>query len=124
MDLSGLYVPLADQATDTLTLCQSRYLRARGQAVPQIQALARRAIFPRLDMSSHQHALGAERQGFQPAEDAPLAAIAQHIHGEHMLPNPGRGQDNLLDLFLRLDAFAGTLGDLLLESSLQRGCSR
>ena len=38
-----------------------------------------------------------------------------------MLPDPGRGQDNLLGLLLRPDAFAGRLGDLLLESSLQRG---
>ena len=96
MDPSSLYVPLADQATNTLVLCQSRYLRA----------------------------LCAERHGIQPAEDAPLAAIAQYIHGEHMLSDPGGGQDNLLGLLLRPDAFAGTLGDLLLESSLQRGCSR
>src|ERR1017187_2408371 len=47
-------------------------------------------------MSGHQHALGAGRQGFQPAEHAPLAAVAEHIHGEHMLPDPRRGQDDLL----------------------------
>ena len=51
-------------------------------------------------MSSYQHALGAERHGLQPAEHAPLAAVAQHIHGEYMLPDPGRGQDNLLGLLL------------------------
>jgi hypothetical protein len=70
-------------------------------------------------MSGHQHALGAGRQGFQPAEHAPLAAVAEHIHGEHMLPDPRRGQDDLLCLLLRPDAFAGALRDLLLEGILQ-----
>jgi hypothetical protein len=36
------------------------------------------------------------RREVQPAEDAPLAAVAQHIQGEHVLPDPSRGQDDLL----------------------------
>jgi hypothetical protein len=70
-------------------------------------------------MSGHEHAPGAELRGVQTAEDAPLAAVAEHIQGEHMLPDPGRGQDNLLRLLLRPDAFAGAPGYLLLEGMLQ-----
>jgi 5-methylcytosine-specific restriction protein A len=37
-------------------------------------------------MPGHQHSPGTERRGVQPAEDAPLAAVAEHIQGEYMLP--------------------------------------
>jgi hypothetical protein len=93
---------------------------AGRQAVPGIQALAGCAIFPRLDIPGHKHVAGAERRGVQAAEDAPLAAVAEHIQSEHMLPDPGRGQDNLLCLLYRRDAFTGALGDLLSEGLLQR----
>ena len=95
--------------------------RAGGQAVPGIQPLAGFAVFPGLDVSGDQHAFGAERRGVQSAEDAPLAAVAEHIQGEHMLPDPGGGQDNLLRLLFREDAFADALGDLRFESPLQSG---
>jgi len=65
---------------------------AGGQAVPGIQVLAGCAVFPRLDVPGHQHVPGAERRGVQLTEDATLAAVAEHIQDEHVLPDPGRGQ--------------------------------
>ena len=38
-----------------------------------------------------------------------------------MLSDPGRGQDDLLCLLFREDAFAGALGDLPFEGPLQGG---
>jgi hypothetical protein len=39
--------------------------------------------------------IGTERRGIQPAEEAPLAAVAQHVQGEYMLAHPGCDRYNL-----------------------------
>ena len=92
---------------------------AGGQPVPEIQALAGCAVLHGLICPAISMRLAPKAKGFQPAKHAPLAAVAEHVQGEHMLPDPGRGQDDLLCLLLRPDAFAGPPRDLLLEGILQ-----
>ena len=55
---------------------------ASGQAVGGIEALARGAVPPRLDMARQQHALGTEHRRIQPTEHALAAAVGQHLRGE------------------------------------------
>jgi hypothetical protein len=43
------------------------------------------------------------------------SAVGQYVQGEHMLPDPGRGQQDALGLLLGPGSFGGGLGDLVLE---------
>jgi hypothetical protein len=61
-------------------------------------ALAGCAVFHGLICPATSMRLAPNAEGFSPAEGAPLAAVAEHIQGEHVLPDPGRGQDNVLRL--------------------------
>src|SRR2546429_6469373 len=70
-------------------------------------------------MPGYEHALGAERSRVQPAEHAPPAAVGQNVQREHMLPDPGRGQQDALGLLLGPGTFGGGLGNLILEGILQ-----
>jgi hypothetical protein len=89
--------------------------RTGSQAVAWIEALAGRAVFPRLDMPSQEHPGGAERRGPQPAKDTPAPAVSQYLAGEHMLSDPGRRQEDPLRLQLRPDACATVSADLVAQ---------
>src|ERR1017187_2698097 len=91
---------------------------ARGQAIAQVQSLARSAVFPRLDMACQEHALGAERGRAQTAEDAPATAIAQHMQSKHVLPDSCRSQQNSLGVALGPGAFGAMAGDLVAQVGL------
>ena len=92
-----------------------------GQAVTRIQTFIRAAVLPWLDMTCQEHSLGAERRGTQAAEHTPAATVGQHVKGEHMLPDPGRCQQNPFGLQLGPRAFGGMPGDLTAQFSLQHG---
>jgi hypothetical protein len=70
-------------------------------------------------MPRYEHALSTERSRVQPAEHAPPSAVGQPVQGEHMLPDPRRGQQDALGLPLGPGTFGGGLGNLVLEGILQ-----
>jgi hypothetical protein len=71
-------------------------------------------------MARQQHAFGAERRRAQAAEHTWAAAVGQHMHGEHVLPDPGCCQENPFGLQLR-QCTSGMPGDLFPRVRLQQG---
>jgi hypothetical protein len=63
-----------------------------GRAVRQ-RPSARRSEAPSMRLAPND-------PGVQPAEDTPSPAVSQHVQGEHMLPDPSRGQQDALGLLL------------------------
>ena len=97
---------------------------AGGQAIAGIEAFGRGAVLPWLDMTGEEHASGPEGPRAQTAEDALIAAVAQHVLGKHVLPDAGRSQENPLgfpDLPLRPFAVPHVASELLPQACFQHG---
>jgi hypothetical protein len=92
---------------------------AGGQAVPRVQALAGRAVLPRLDLSGQQHPPGHARGRAQAAEDTQTTAVGRHIQRENVLPDAGRGQDDPFGISVWPVTLGGATGNLIPQGTLE-----
>jgi len=67
-------------------------------------------------VTGQQHPGRTERGGPQAAKHAPAPAVRQDLPGEHVLPDPGRGQQDALGFQIRPYAGAAVLADLVAQA--------